>query len=440
MRIQNKRRGFRLLSLIVAAVIPLALQAQTDDQIKEKMTLYVGEVKVIRAPQIERVAVGNGDLLSTSVTDSGQLILLAEDSGDTGLHIWNADGTERDVQVYIEPSNSGRTLEEIRSMVGVVEGLQVLEVAGRPVLKGTIGPKHEDIVEELTELYPDLVNLTNTVSVSNDKMIYMNVKITEFNTRAIEDLGVTWTDGVVGPTAAFGAERTMKDAEISILGASNTPAAISPRTQVDLTAPVGFFGIATEITSLLNFMIEDSNAIVLAEPRLSAKSGGQARFLAGGEIPITTTSELGENVEFKEFGIKLEIRPVVDDYNNVVARVETEVSTVDEGLEVGGIPGFRSRKTETDISLKEGETLVISGLIDQQLSENIDKVKFLGDLPILGRLFRSESFNQSKSELVIFVTPRVIDANSKENVAEKERARKLVEDFKGNLEREVILD
>lgn len=436
MTMQKKILGLSLVALLVPMFFVLPAQAQ----IQEQMTLYVGEVKVLQVPNVERVAVGDGDLLSTSLTDSGQLILLAEGAGDTGLHIWNEDGTERDVQVYIQPSNTSRTIDEIRAMIGVVDGLTLMEVAGKPVLKGTVGPKHQGIVEELTTLYPDLVNLTSTVNVSNDKMVYMNVKITEFNSRALEELGINWGDGIVGPTAAFGAERTMKDAEISILGAANTPTSISPRTQVDLTAPVGFFGIATEITSVINFMIEDSNAIILAEPRLSAKSGGQARFLAGGEIPFTTTSELGENVEFKEFGIKLEIRPVIDDFNNVVARVETEVSTVDEGLSVGGIPGFRSRKTETDISLKEGETLVISGLIDQQLSENIDKVKFLGDLPILGRLFRSESFNHSKSELVIFVTPRVIDANSKENVAEQERAESLVREFQNNLEKEVILD
>ncbi|MCZ6804952.1 MAG: type II and III secretion system protein [Proteobacteria bacterium] len=166
---------------------------------------------------------------------------------------------------------------------------------------------------------------------------------------------------------------------------------------------------------------------ILAEPRLAARSGGEATFLAGGEFPIESSSINGTTIEFKEFGIGLTVKPTVDRNNNVHAYVETELSAIDNSVAVNGVPGLISRKTTADVILDSGETLVMSGLINQQSSKDITGLKFLSDIPILGELFKSRTFRDQKSELVIFVTPQVFDANSDVNKRAIEYGRQGIE-------------
>ena len=188
--------------------------------------------------------------------------------------------------------------------------------------------------------------------------------------------------------------------------------------------------LETEITSRINFLVNSGHALILAEPRLSAVSGGQAEFLAGGEVPLPTTGSLGQsNVEFKEFGISMKISPVVDSNNRIRASVETEISAVDNSVAVDGIPGFLTRRTSTEVSMNAGETLVISGLLDKQSSKDTEKLAGLGDLPIFGTFFRNNNVNEVDRELVIFVTPTVYDADSELNQAYLRRRQENIEAY-----------
>ena len=132
-------------------------------------------------------------------------------------------------------------------------------------------------------------------------------------------------------------------------------------------------------------------------------------------IAIEISNINGTTVEFKEFGIQLTVEPEVDQNNNIRAKVTTELSSINNAVAVNNIPGLDTRKTEADVLLGSGETLVMSALLSQEASKDIGGIKFLMDIPILGALFRSESFRDNKSELVIFVTPTVFNANSSVN-------------------------
>jgi len=316
----------------------------------------------------------------------------------------------------------------------------VRTVGGRTIIEGELEKRSRPMLDAILKVYPNIVDLTIAPEVSLGKMIYMNVQITEFNKRDLENLGISWDTTIKGPSAAYASE-VNRGRQISVLGSTGTPASIAPLTATDAIRSFGYFGIVSEITSRLNYLVTDGAAVILAEPRLSARSGGEAEFLAGGEVPIPTTNTTGQsNVEFKEFGIILNIKPVADDAGNIIAKVETEVSTVDNALAVNGIPGFRTRKTSADISLRDGETLVISGLVNTETSRSVSKVKWLGDLPVLGPLFRSTNFENNKSELVIFVTPHVADANSKINRDELARRDSMLKRFKDGVDDQNILD
>jgi pilus assembly protein CpaC len=195
-----------------------------------------------------------------------------------------------------------------------------------------------------------------------------------------------------------------------------------------------YFGLQSTLASAINLMEQKGDAIVLAEPILSCRSGGAARFLAGGEIPLPTTSPLGaSSVQFKPYGIKFEISPTLTESGSISARVMTELSTLDPAIKVGDLPAFLSRQTETEVNLNEGETLVISGLISEDKSKTLDKMPGLGNIPVLGKLFSSRDFRERRSEMVVFVTPRFISPTSELNRSLTDRATHSLDQTKQRL-------
>lgn len=425
-----------LFTLLMGTLCALGPARAADDEL---ITLYVGEIKVMKLGAVERVAVGNAKLISTSALKNGQLVLLAEGEGVTSMHIWFKDGSERAYTVAVGGGFAKKGTSEVQELLKEIPGLTVREVGERIVLSGKIDPSWEPILATVKGEYEGILDITqkNAPILPTDKMVFMSVKITEFNTSKLQDLGIEWTNPIAGPSAGLIADVAhnnrfrVLDPDLKLTGDDAIPLSAAP--------PLGFFGIATAISSRINFIVSSGDAMILAEPTLSARSGGEAEFLSGGELPIPTTGALGQtNVEFKEFGISLRISPVVDVQNNIVARVFTEVSAVDNSVAVQGIPGFLTRKTETDISMHAGETLVISGLVNQDAGEDLSKLKFFGDLPIFGPLFRSTNFRNRKSELVIFVTPTVVDAGDEANAGRMERQRGLIERFKQSIDSEDI--
>ena len=175
-------------------------------------------------------------------------------------------------------------------------------------------------------------------------------------------------------------------------------------------------------------MMNKGKAFLLASPQLSARSGGQAKFLAGGEVPIPVPQGFGQvTVDYKEYGIKLDIEPLVNFNQDISTRILAEVSRVDPTVTVQGVPGFTTRRTESEINVHAGETIVISGLIDSSAQQDAKRLPLLGDIPILGKLFRSDGFRGNRTELVMFVTPRVVTPGSQENLDGLERARQIQE-------------
>ena len=160
-----------------------------------------------------------------------------------------------------------------------------------------------------------------------------------------------------------------------------------------------------------------------------SRSGGEASFLAGGEVPIEIVTPTSAAIEFKQFGILLNIKPEIDRKDNIRANVETEISAVDQSVAVGNTPGFLTRRTSADILLASGETLVMSGLVDRELGRDTTGLKGLSSIPVLGSLFRSRAFRDSKTDLVIFVTPVVYEAGTQQNLEAIAREQQQVDAF-----------
>lgn len=423
----------------------LLLTALTGVNAADSVTMFVGEIQILEVGNIDRVAVGNSGLLSTSMLENGQLLLLAEKEGETTVHIWYADGAESDLKIQILTNDTTRVLYELQTLLGDVGDIEVKVVGERIFITGTLLTTDEPMLSTIKTAYPQLIDLTrkyeppaSALVLPSQKMIYMNVKITEFNTSKLTELGIDWSDFINGPSAGVVAAGETNNT----FGAGADPDTVPSFFDALRTgsSSLGYFGIATQIVSRINLLVQTGDAVILAEPKLSARSGGKAEFLAGGEIPVVSAAGLGStNVEYKEFGIKLNIEPVVDSLDNVLAQISTEVSAVDQSNAVNGIPAFITRKTSTDISMKDGETLVLSGLVDRDIGNAIDKFPLLGDIPILGHLFKSTRWNNNLTELVIFVTPTVYDARSEFNQERVGRREKLLEQFKTTIKRDDLI-
>jgi len=391
------------LPAVPAAVPPEALPQRVD--------LFVGDSRVL-AVRTSRIAVGNGKVLAVSPVSAGQLVLIGEAPGSTVLQLWLRDGRQHRVLVTVSPSDPDATLQAVRELLAGTEGVTARLSGRRIVLEGeAAGARARERAAAIATLYPGLV-LDFVGKVGWESMIHFDVRIVEFRRGRLRELGIRWRDDINGPNAGVIADFVTNDRFRATPPNSGLPEATLQGLPLRLPSPAMFLGIATTLDSRIRLLEQQGEATIVAEPTLSCRSGGAARFVAGGEIAFPVVNAVGStDVEYKEYGVILDIRPVADASGAVFARVETELSQVDNSQRVLGVPGFLKRRSATDINLRNGETLVIAGLTSQQRSIEDQGVPGLSRVPVGGRLFGTRGRRTESSELVIFLTSRIVQAS-----------------------------
>ncbi|GAB4121037.1 MAG: type II and III secretion system protein family protein [Rhodothalassiaceae bacterium] len=306
-------------------------------------------------------------------------------------------------------------LERLSGMLGELlpdASVGVRMVNGLALLEG-VAPNAG--VAEAAERYAKSylnVDIVNHISVVQPTQVNLRVRFAEVGRSTLKQLGVNWEsvfrigDATIGLFTGRDAIRTVVD-----------PATGLPVNQ--------FFGDGTNDSLLVNGMTGnvDLNAFldaleteglisVLAEPNLTAVSGQTATFLAGGEFPIPIPQEEGIAIEFREFGVRLAFTPIVESSRKITLRVSPEVSelTNNGAINISGIavPALSTRRVETTVELGSGQSFAIAGLMQNRLNQDVRKFPGLGDIPILGALFRSDAFRHNETELVVIVTPYIV--------------------------------
>ncbi len=415
----------------------------TGDNV-ELISLYVGEATTIPATNVTRVAVGNGKLITANVIDGKEILLLGENPGDTSLFIWSGAKILK-YRVKINSMDIGDLTANVQSMIKDLPNVKIDRVGDQIALSGTASKQDLKKLEIITQSTKQVINLVREEDVTLKKMVYIKVQFMEFRRSALKNLGIDWATSINGPSAALTAD-VISNNQFRYAPSSQDPTFVSGQ---GANRPLSiasqqwrlYLGLATTLTSRINLAVSNGDAGVLAAPELATRSGGEAKFLAGGQVPLPVTSPTGQvSVSFKDYGIKLNITPVVDDNNVIQAKLDTEVSAIDNSVVVQGIPGFTTRSTSSDINLKSGQTIVMSGLVNQSISNSIDKFPWLGDIPVLGALFKSTNFQSNRSDLVMFVTPVVIDPSSTANQQRLDKAKDMREKFDGMLGKKGIVD
>ena len=380
----------------------------------QEIQMFAGETRVLPQRDAQRLAVGDAKVLSAAVLDDREILLIANGPGDTMLQVWSRSGRSQRVKITVRQTDTARIARDLQGFLHDVPRLRTRSIGDNVVIEGEgLSDAERDKVTELAKRFPQLIDFTSRVGL--DRMFAFDVRFVEISRSGLRDLGIDWTTqgkpllgiGVIGDlyhdnrtgatvtrTLGTGEQRS----EVSIEADRVSPFAAN-------AALVGsFFG-------RLNLLAQKGDAVILASPRLSARNRGEASFLAGGEIPVPVASATGTpSVTFKEYGVRLNIlEPVADAAGTIRARIRTEVSSLDRSVAAQGVPGLLSRRTETEFNLRNGETLVLSGVLQREQQSDESAVPHLGEIPVIGQLFRSTRFNSRESELVVFVTPWLLE-------------------------------
>ncbi|HJV73496.1 MAG TPA: pilus assembly protein N-terminal domain-containing protein [Noviherbaspirillum sp.] len=412
-----------------------------DGQIPE-LEMFVGESRVFPTPGVARIAVGNGQILTAAALDGKETILFANGVGTSSLFVWNEDGRYQRLKVSIVPGDTTRIAREIAAFLTTIPNSKASIVGDKVIVEGErLSDADISKIELLEKRYPQIINFTNRLGW--EKMVMLDVKVVEFPVDELREIGVKWS--ATGGAAIGGIWRPLTRGhdgpyQINIqTGQNNAPPVTNPADVAGTIFPSALNAVAAANLGLngqLALLAQNGKASILAEPQLAARSGSKASFLAGGEFPYSVSNLNGVTVIFKPYGIKLDIQPKVDRNGTIRATIDSEVSKIDPSVSTAGGPALLTRKTNTEFNVRSGETIVLSGLIQVDNNTNIDKVPLLGDLPILGALFRSKRFQNKETELVVFVTPTIVDSQSPGLV---DRVQRTTERLHRNLERDSLL-
>jgi pilus assembly protein CpaC len=379
------------------------------------LSLYQGEVQVLNLDNVVRIAVGNGQVLRANVVASNQVVLIGEGPGTASLRVWTRGGAQFTYEVKVHGFDTAQILRDVQDLLAGETGISAKQVDGHVLIEGDYtAARTASRIEALMKIYPQIVSTVplrkEAPSVPVERMVYMDVRVVEILKTTMRKLGVNWAQKINGPAVG-----------LNISGGHNLP--------IDRAINSNMFGIATNLSSMLDLTEQAGESWTLAEPTVSCKSGGSAKFTVGGEIPVPVAAGLGTTtVIYKEYGVILEFKPVMDDQGNVSSTIVAEVSQPDDSLSnVGnnGLVAFTKTRTETEVSLKENETLVISGLLKNNGYHAATGIPGAKDIPVLGNLFKSKNFKNERTELVVMVTPRPIHAQSEVNTASIQQADRM---------------
>lgn len=381
------------ITLLVAVI--MILLGGSPSAFAESLAVAVNKSVLLPFGTIERVAIANPDIADVAVAGN-EVIVVGKSPGITTLHVWTALGrTTYDIEVGADDRMLESTLEKVLNQ----SGIKVSKVGKTVILEGkTRDQQKRSWAEKIAAAYGDKV--INLIELTNPRQVKIEAQIIEIFRDKTDELGITWgnnKDGSNPGSFSFG------------------QSAVNSRDSNAFRK----LGTYAEINGVVQALVKNGFAKILSRPNVTTMSGEKATILVGGEIPVPVAVDNNKvTIEWKEYGIKLAIAPEAGEQGLITTKVSAEVSTIDYAssnkVDIGSgivVPPLKSRKSETMIALPSGQVMAIGGLIGSEETKSISKVPLLAELPVIGHLFRSTSFTSGKTEVVILITPTIVDAS-----------------------------
>jgi pilus assembly protein CpaC len=411
--------------LALALILPLAVIPAAAQSEGQALHVFVGKSVVINLQTpVSRILSSNPAVIDTLATSPKQVVVEGKAPGVSSLIIWDSGGHSQilDVTVDVNISHLRTAIEQ--TYPG--QPVNIQSDGAHLILTGTVSDaKVSDDIGKMASAYSGGVVNSLSVAPIHEQQILLQVKFAEVDRTKIQQLGINLISTGVGNTPGaistqqFGAPATQGQLSNSIGQKNNGNSTAGFNTSFQLSNLLNIFLFRPDLNLGVTIQdLESRNVLqILAEPNLLALNGQKANFLAGGEFPFPVVqggASVGAvTIQFRPFGVKLDFTAFVGPDRVIRMHIAPEVSTLDftQAVTISGftVPALSTRRTETEIELKDGQSFGIAGLMDNRATVQLSKIPGIGDIPILGNLFRSRSINRSDSELMVMVTPRIVD-------------------------------
>jgi len=399
----------------------------------QTLHLLVGRSLVITSPsRIKRVSLADPEIAEAIVVSPTQVLVNGKKPGGVSLLLWDeADQSQAfEVSVDIDVLGLSQKIHEVfpAENVHIDTSKDVVIITGK-ISSSVVADK---ILEVVKGAAPKVTSMMEVPPVPTGEIL-LQVRFAEVDRSALTELGFNILSTGLGKT--IGAISTQQFGGTNSWNLTDTFPVRGPQGN-----PSETFTVSQTIANALNIFLFNPNIHlgtviqalqsknlfqILAEPNLMTESGKEATFLAGGEFPYPLVTSVGSgsptvSVQFKEYGIRLSFTPLIGADGTIHLKVKPEVSTLDysNAIVLSGftLPALSTRRVESEMSLADGQTFAIAGLVDNRVTELMSKIPGIGDIPILGKLFQSKSLNKTKNELLVIVTPHVVRPLSPDQV------------------------
>jgi pilus assembly protein CpaC len=389
----------------------------------QSVHIQVGRSIVLNSQsRLRRIVVSSPTVLDTATVSPTQLVVTAKLPGSSSLVLWDESSNARLMDVYVDVDISG--LQEAVKSAYPDEAIRIEADQGKILASGNVTSKAvADNVLRMASVYSkDVVDSMMTVSAKREKQIMLKVQFAEVDRVKLEQFGFNLLS--TGAANTPGATSTGQFGSTSLGSGgllSGTIGSTAQGTITNLSASnllnIFLFRPDLNLGAAIQDLQERNVLQILAEPNLMARSGEPAKFLAGGEFPFPvvqggTGNSTAVTIQFKPFGVKLDFTGTIEG-DTIQLKIAPEVSTLDftNAVTISGflVPAISTRRAETVIDLRNGQSFGIAGLMDRRTTQQLSKLPGFGDIPILGQLFRSKNFSRTNTELLVMVTPSIVD-------------------------------
>jgi pilus assembly protein CpaC len=383
--------------LIALVVMGLAIQpgrAQSENPAQaNSIQVSIGESVTLAVDSVSKLAVADPTVADVVPLSDKEVSVIGKKVGATTLSVVRSEG--KPTLVYRVEVGNDMAATVIRQMTGS-SNITVRAIGDSLVLDGTVDDELQaQRAVQIASAYKGQV--VNLIEVKKPRQIKIRTRIAEVNTEAIKNIGLQW----------FGPQGQVQYAMSYIQGGSVINGLIPTASEYG-TAGSTFNPNTVSLTVLLDMLITKSYARLLSEPTLVTFSGKEASFLVGEQIPIVQQLPQSFTVEFKDVGVRMKIKPTSDSQNRINTTIHAEVSEV-SGTGANGIPIIAIKQEDTTLQINDGQTVVMGGLLENNINKDLlRKLPWLGDIPVIGMLFRDKQFDQAKREVLFFMTPEVL--------------------------------
>lgn len=416
---QLKRLGL----LVTAAMIGAAGNVFAADI----LNVSVNGSRYMEDSGITRLAVGNPDIADIRLLSNNDYLVVGKKAGSTSLLVWSNNGRQ-EYNVYVSGDDEG-TEKAIQKAIGY-PGVKVQMMNGKVLLRGKVRNQYEhDSAVKVAQLYLGSgggtisstsangegqgaaadSNIIDLLDMTNPSQVRLEAQIIEINTSAERNLGIQYWSPTIGSSTGSGSDSGNDD-----LTRGSSGLFYVGENFKNSRGSFGWLGSHfSNINTSLQALVTEGKARILSRPSITTMSGQKANILIGGRIPIPTSAGDGQiAIDWREYGIRLNIEPVVDAENKITSKVHAEVSTLDYGHSVTendfSIPAIASREADAVINVRSGMTMAIGGLLNSQDGKTVTKIPLLGDIPIIGQFFRHTQKTRDNRELLILITPTLV--------------------------------